>query len=87
MSIRDYQREMDLLVQKMMDRQEQALLARLREACPKADEEDARLLLQALVDQAVKDGLRRAAALTWAMSMLERGLDADLFEAKMEVKS
>ena len=35
----------------------------------------------------LQDGLRGAAALTWAMSMLERGLDADLFEAKMEVKS
>lgn len=86
MSLRDHQREMQALLQQTVDRQEQALLALRREACPDADEDDARGLLQAAVDQAIKDGLRGAAPLTWAMSLIERGLDEDWFDAKLHVK-
>jgi hypothetical protein len=77
---------MDLLAQQMLDREEQALLARLREACPDADEEEGRGLIQSAVDMAVKDGLRGAAALTWAMSMIQRALDEDLLKTNMDVR-
>jgi hypothetical protein len=86
MSLRDYQREMDLLFQQVMDREEQALMSRYREACPVTDDDEGPAFFRACVDQAVKGGLTGAAAHRHAIEMIQRGLDAGLFLPNGDVK-
>jgi hypothetical protein len=82
----DYERELDILFQRIADQEEKAVLARLRNTCHRADEETIRQFYLAARSSALSEGLTGRAAQVRANAMVETMLDLGVLDEHLEVK-
>src|SRR6188768_2889981 len=80
-----YERDLEMLQQRMADKDEEALIRRLEATCPDAEPLDAQAMVGACVNMMVAQGRRGLDARLEAIQFLERSLDRGAFNSAMDV--